>query len=146
MDGDELIPLNQTPISTTQNTQSSDTRRHPSNRKKQPISERWKDKPSVGGQRESPERERLLAELDAYLKFEADFDREMNDPLHFYRIHGNIFPTLTRLVKRLFCLPATSVPAECLFSKAGIIQTDLRNRIHPQLLEYYCFLNNNQDL
>ena len=43
-------------------------------------------------------------------------------------------------------MPATSVPAERLFSKAGIIQTDLRNRIKPSLLEYYCFLNASNDL
>ena len=144
-DGDEQIQQAQTPISVTQTSQSLDTRRK-SDKKKTPISARWRDKPLVSCPKEAAASERLLSELDAFLKFESDFDGEVHDPLHFYRVHGNIFPTLTKLVRRLFCLPATSVPAECLFSKAGIIQTELRNRINPKLLEYYCFLNHNQEL
>ena len=68
------------------------------------------------------------------------------DPLTFFRVHGKLYPLLTLVVRRLMCIPATSVPAESLFSRAGLIHTESRNKLNPNLLEYYCFLNNNQNI
>ena len=78
----------------------------------------------------------------------ADSDEDINEinPLDFYKAHKATFPILTTIVRQLFCVPATSVPVEALFSKAGMIQTDIRNRLNPLRLEYYCFLNHNKNI
>lgn len=69
-----------------------------------------------------------------------------DNPLAFFSTHQERFSSLAQLAKQLFCVPATSVPAESLFSMAGIIQTDLRNRLNPRSLEMICFLKQNQYL
>jgi hypothetical protein len=69
---------------------------------------------------------------------------ELFDPLQFYRIYNKEFPKLSFLVSHWFCIQASSVASEELFSNAGLISTDLRNRLHPQRLEKYAFLRANQ--
>ena len=64
-------------------------------------------------------------------------------PLIFFRYNKENFPILTYVTKAIFCVPATSVPSESLFSLAGLIQDDLRNRINPVLLEILTFIKHN---
>ena len=45
------------------------------------------------------------------------------------------FQIKQKLQKMFFSATATSVSTESLFSQAGLIKTDLRNRINPILLE-----------
>ena len=62
----------------------------------------------------------------------------------FFKIYGKTFPILTKLARIILSLPATSVPSESLFSQAGITNTDLRNRLRPNLLEQIVFLKSNK--
>lgn len=107
------------------------------------ISKKWRDSVIHLGSEYDRQMASFEDELFNYTSFPTF---ESSDPLEFYRKYSKQFPMLTNLVRRLFCIPATSVPAECLFSKAGIIQSELRNRLNPDLLEYYCFLSHNQTL
>jgi len=77
-----------------------------------------------------------------------DDDDEPANPLEFYKIcsKSKNFKILPVLARHFFCIPATSVPAESLFSKAGQIATDLRNRIHYKRLEMYTFIKNNMSI
>ncbi|XP_048010580.1 zinc finger BED domain-containing protein 4-like [Megalobrama amblycephala] len=43
------------------------------------------------------------------------------DPLTYWNEHKNIYPNLFRLAKQYFCTPASSVPCERVFLKAGEI-------------------------
>ena len=61
----------------------------------------------------------------------------------FHKKHASGFPILSHIARILLAVPATSVPCECLFSIAGIVQTELRNRINPLSLESYCMLKHN---
>ncbi len=46
----------------------------------------------------------------------------------FYRKYESQFPLIARLARNFFSVPATSVPAESLFSIMGIIIDEQRNR------------------
>ena len=55
------------------------------------------------------------------------------------------FPLLSKLARKILCIPATSAPSERTFSTAGNIATAKRNRIAPELLEQIVFLNESWD-
>lgn len=58
-------------------------------------------------------------------------------------MHGNEFSILQRCAKKILCTPATSVPSERIFSKAGIVVSDRRSRIKPKNVDMLIFLNQN---
>jgi hypothetical protein len=54
--------------------------------------------------------------------------REVN-PVEWWKTNSHRFPTLARMARDYLSIPATSVPAECLFSQAGDLITKKRNRL-----------------
>lgn len=58
-------------------------------------------------------------------------------------MHGNEFSILQCCAKKILCTPATSVPSERIFSKAGIVVSDRRSRIKPKNVDMLIFLNQN---
>jgi hypothetical protein len=72
---------------------------------------------------------------------------ETTDPLEFFKIQHQADPKkffhLTKLSKMLFCIPASSVPSESLFSRTDDITTDDRNRLAPQLVESITMIKEN---
>jgi hypothetical protein len=52
-------------------------------------------------------------------------------------------PLVTRLARMMLSIPATSVPSERLFSKAGDVVTTKRNRLSPKNAENIVFLMEN---
>jgi len=71
--------------------------------------------------------------------------REKNS-LDFWKQHKMILPELYKLQQKYLCIPATSVPSERVFSKAGLLTNDRRNRLSPKNLNYIIFLNSNLNL
>ena len=69
--------------------------------------------------------------------------KEDSCPLEFFRNHAKQFPILSLLVKKLFCMTASSVPCEQLFSKAGEVISIKRSRLHPSLAEMLILLDQN---
>ncbi|XP_046686986.1 E3 SUMO-protein ligase ZBED1-like [Homalodisca vitripennis] len=67
-------------------------------------------------------------------------DRKAN-PLQFWEERKHIFPSLYKLAQMYLCIPATSVPSERLFSKAGMVANERRNRLLPKKLDSILFLN-----
>ncbi|XP_029170131.1 zinc finger BED domain-containing protein 1-like [Nylanderia fulva] len=53
-----------------------------------------------------------------------------------------IFPRLYKYAQQYLIVVATSVPSECLFSKAGATMTQNRNKLSPKYLEQLLFLGN----
>ena len=66
-----------------------------------------------------------------------------SDPLEWWRKNEERFPTLSKLAKKLFCIPATSVPSERVFSNAGNIVTKKRASLKPENVDMLIFLNKN---
>lgn len=60
--------------------------------------------------------------------------------LSFWDIHGPIYPHLKKIVDPYLGMVATSVPSERLFSKAGQVMTDSRNRLTGGNLNKLLFL------
>lgn len=65
------------------------------------------------------------------------------DPFNFWKTHISVFRELYKLATKYVCVPATSVPCERIFSKAGLIINDRRNRLSGKNLESVIFLNGN---
>lgn len=65
------------------------------------------------------------------------------DPIHWWRDNTKRFKKLGRLAHRYLCVPATSVPAERVFSAAGLIVNRLRCRLSPEHVDMLVFLNKN---
>ena len=66
---------------------------------------------------------------------------ENSCPLEFYSKNSNQFLILSKIAKKLFCITDSSVSCEQLFSKAGEIISDKRNRLSPQLAEFITLLD-----
>lgn len=56
---------------------------------------------------------------------------EFNDPLTWWASNGHRFHLLSQLARHLLAIPATSTSAERVFSRAGLIISAVRNRLHP---------------
>lgn len=81
-------------------------------------------------------------EVDRYLA-EGNIARE-EDPLAYWSHSKAAYPFLYKLVKQFLCSPASSVPCERVFSKAGEILSKRRNRLSPKVLDSILFLNKNR--
>ena len=74
-------------------------------------------------------------ELDRYLLFEFDKNKETTDPLQFWKNHANKFPLLSRYARSLLSMPATTASVEREFSAAGWILNERRSHLQPNKLE-----------
>jgi len=66
-----------------------------------------------------------------------------NSPLQWWSVNAKKFPRLAKLAKKYLCIPATSAPAERLFSHAGLVITEKRNRLHEDVAADLIYLNMN---
>ncbi|XP_048834514.1 zinc finger BED domain-containing protein 4-like isoform X2 [Brienomyrus brachyistius] len=81
------------------------------------------------------------AEVMRYLN--SPYLPRTGDPLDFWRKHSAIYPHLFTLARKYLSMPASSVPCSHIFSKAGEIMCQKRNRLSPSTLEKILFLNKN---
>ena len=58
-----------------------------------------------------------------------------SEPFAFWELQKTKFPLLYHCYKRIFCIPATSVPCEQLFSLTGYSLWDRRNKLSPEKLD-----------
>lgn len=63
------------------------------------------------------------------------------DPLQFWKKNKDNWPQLHNLALKYLTAQATSVPSERLFSKAGSIITEKRNRLKPKNVNMLCLLS-----
>jgi len=64
-------------------------------------------------------------------------------PLAWWAKNKATYPAVAAVVHHLLAIPATSVPSEWLFSKAGGVITKKRNRLAPPKADRLIFLMDN---
>ncbi|CAG4992891.1 unnamed protein product [Colias eurytheme] len=79
-------------------------------------------------------------EVESYLRFQNISIKQ--DPKIYWRQEDK-YPKLKKLAQNYLSYPMSSVASERLFSTAGLIQNDLRNRLSADNLNKLCFLNKN---
>jgi len=82
-----------------------------------------------------------IIELDKYMN-EPLINRH-EDPLKWWTAYKLLYPRFFIIVKKRLCILATSVPCERLFSKAGLVITERRNRMLASKSSKVLFLNQN---
>lgn len=65
------------------------------------------------------------------------------DPLVWWRNHEQTFPTLSKLAKKHLGITASSVPSERIFSKAGELISQRKNRLKGKNVNILLFLHKN---
>ena len=70
-------------------------------------------------------------------------DKTSENPLTWWKVNGFRYPILSELVKKYMCIPATSVPSERAFSKAGHIVNDKRACLLPDSVNMLVFMSGN---
>lgn len=83
----------------------------------------------------------IITMVDAYLA-EPLLSRHAN-ALDYWSKKKALWPFLSILARKFLTPPCTSVPSERLFSSAGNIVTDKRNRLAAEKVEMLLFLNRN---
>ncbi len=78
-------------------------------------------------------------ELDLY--FRTPEENADCDPIEWWQKHKTIFPSLCKISFDILCIPATSVPSEQIFSKAGDLITKKRNRLSSKNIRVSMCLN-----
>lgn len=81
-------------------------------------------------------------EVQRYM-MEPNIGRQ-EDPLQYWERQKHLYPSLHKLAVAFLSTPASSVPCERVFSKAGEILCKKRNRLNPKTVEKLLFLNKNE--
>ncbi|XP_023312348.1 zinc finger BED domain-containing protein 4-like [Anoplophora glabripennis] len=84
---------------------------------------------------------RALMEVQRYM--EEDLLPRNDNPLDWWREHKYSYPYLSIVAQEKLSIVATSVPCERIFSKAGLVISDRRNRLSGNKVDKILFLNMN---
>ncbi|XP_016661483.1 zinc finger BED domain-containing protein 1-like [Acyrthosiphon pisum] len=82
-----------------------------------------------------------IVELDKYLS--ENLLNRQQDPLKWWSERKLLYPRLYEMVKRRLGVPATSVPSERVFSKAGMVLNSKRTRLTTEKVEKIIFIQSN---
>ncbi len=66
-------------------------------------------------------------------------------PLGWWRNHYKDFPNVWNLAIRILCIPATSAPAERVFSSAANVVNKKRIRLDPDTVDLLIYLRGNSN-
>ena len=83
--------------------------------------------------------EKIKAEIARY----SSEPHYSGDPLKWWKINASRYPLLLHLARKYLCIPATSVPSECVFSSAGHIVNRKRTCLDPSSVNMLFFLAEN---
>ena len=75
--------------------------------------------------------------------FEEPNTSRSSNPLHWWKNNASRFPRLHKVASKYLGVPGSSVPSERLFSKAGQLVSERRNRLKAENIDMILFLNHN---
>ena len=81
-------------------------------------------------------------EFEQFINFELPPPRN-SDPLSWWSLNQSRYPKLASVAKKILAIPATSAPAERIFSKAGWTVNERRSRLSPKLIDKLVFISEN---
>ena len=64
--------------------------------------------------------------------------------INIVKIKVTKYPSVSNLVKRILCIPASSAPVERVFSNGGIVVRSHRSNLAPERLQKILFLKCNE--
>ena len=76
--------------------------------------------------------------------FLRDKSKARSGPLSWWKDNAPRYPKLAKVAKRILSIPATSTPAERIFSKAGFIVNKNRSSLLPKNVDTLVFLAHNE--
>lgn len=85
----------------------------------------------------------LDAECNSYLALLPNALLPEDDILQFWKTNANIYPHISALVRKILNVPATSTPAERVFSIAGLTITKKRSLLNPMNVDRIIFVHDN---
>ena len=85
----------------------------------------------------------IAVEKESRRFFDSKLLERDEDPLTWWKDNEKDYTILSNLAKKYLCIPATSVPSERLFSKAGELVSIRRNRLKSKNVDMLLFLNKN---
>ena len=88
------------------------------------------------------EHEATSTQINLYLSEPAQ-DGIQQQPLDFWKTNKDRFPALAQAARSYLCAPCTSVDSERLFSTAGLIIDEKRNRLTAKNAEMLIFTKTN---
>ncbi len=81
---------------------------------------------------------RARRELETHLQLDLPKCTHSNDenenPLLFWKEREILLPNLSKLAKKIFCIPASSAAVERAFSSAGVVISQRRTNINPSMV------------
>ena len=80
----------------------------------------------------------IKQEVNKYLS-KTSLKCDANCP-HWWKQNIDLFPLLSKIAKQYICTPATSVPGECILSKAGFVISQQTTRLKPENVSMLIFL------
>ena len=89
--------------------------------------------------------EQILSASEMEVKYYMEcrkIDRS-SDPLMWWKVNCHALPRLAKLAKKYLSTPATSVPSERIFSKAGELISKKRSNLKKSHVDMIIFLNKN---
>ena len=67
-------------------------------------------------------------------------------PIEFWKKQQYAFPALSRVARKYLCIPATTACSERTFSTTGLIITEKRSRLKPDIVSTVVFLYGSWEL
>ena len=83
-------------------------------------------------------------EIERYKRMKSDPFK--TDPIEFWKKLQYAFPALSRVARKYLCIPATSASSERTFSTTGLIITEKRSRLKPDIVSTVVFLYGSWEL
>ena len=89
---------------------------------------------------------RALPRIDMRETLENGEKGKYSDPLFWWKNREKNFPTLSKIAKKILCIPGTSAPSERVFSVAGLTITKLRAKLDCENASCLIFLRDNWEI